>query len=131
MRVVMEFSKPEFDPIHAILSPATGAAEIPTLLRGEKPSSSDPDAADLGTHSYSKKPVAIMMGGAYGEEDAKAMREACKGHLNVPWIFFDKEKPIGLEPGPEYAKIVIGRGKELVKKLEEEDKFGKDGIYYY
>lgn len=76
-------------------------------------------------------PVAIMMGGAYGEEDAKAMREACKGHLNVPWILFDKEKPIGLEPGPEYAKIVIGRGKELVKKLEEEDKFGKDDIYYY
>lgn len=131
MRVVMELSKPEFDPIHAILSRATGAAEIPALLRGEKPSSSDPDTADLGTHSYTKKPVVIMMGGGYGEEDAKVMREACKGQLNVPWLLFDKNKPVGVEPGPEYAKIVTSRGKELVKKLEEEGKFGMDGIYYY
>lgn len=72
-----------------------------------------------------------MMGGAYGEEDANVMREACKGHLNVPWLFFNKDRPVGLETGPEYAKIVIGRGKELVKKLEEEGKLGKDGIYYY
>ena len=71
------------------------------------------------------------MGGGYGEEDAKVLREACKGHLNVPWLLFDKDRPVDSQAQSDYAKIVISRGKELVKKLEEEGKFGKDGIYYY
>jgi len=73
------------------------------------------------------------VGGGYGEEDVKVMRDACEGCLNVPWLLNDKSKPTGVEPGPgpEYAKIIMGRVKELLKKLENEGKFGKDGVCYY
>jgi len=59
------------------------------------------------------------------------MREACKGHLNVPWIMFDKSKPVDVPLGPEYGKVVVGRAKALLKKLQEEGKMKGDGIYYY
>ena len=101
------------------------------MLRGEKPTSSDPEAAEFGSHDYSKRPVAIIVGLAYGEEDVKVMRDACEGCLNVPWLLNDKSKPTGVEPGPEYAKMIIGRVKGLLNELEEEGKFGKDGVYYY
>ena len=45
------------------------------------------------------------------------MREACKGHLNVPWLIFDKDKPTGVPPGLEYAKIVVG-GEAFVEEVE-------------
>ncbi|KAK4696292.1 hypothetical protein P7C71_g1601, partial [Lecanoromycetidae sp. Uapishka_2] len=132
MRTVVELSKPEFEPIHAILSREAGVAEIPAILRGEKPSVSDPEALEVGTtNDYSKPPQAIVLGGGYGDEDAEEMRKACKGHLNVPWMLFDKNKPVDVPLGPEYAKIVVGRGKELLAKLQAEGKLGKDGIYYY
>ncbi|KAK3172835.1 hypothetical protein OEA41_006160 [Lepraria neglecta] len=111
--------------------PAAGVKEIPAILRGEKPSSSDPEAAELATNNRSNQPVAAILGGGYEEEDAKAMREACKGHLNVPWLMFDKDKPAGVPLGPEYAKIVVGGGKPLLKKLKEEGKLGEDAVNYY
>ena len=59
----------------------------------------------------------MILGGGYEEEDAKAMREACKGHLNVPWLIFDKDKRAGVPPGPEYAMIVIEGGKTFVEEV--------------
>ena len=63
----------------------------------------------------------MILGGVYEKEDAKAMREACKGHLNVPRLMFDKNKPASVPPGPEYAKIVVwggGGGETFVEEVE-------------
>ena len=72
----------------------------------------------------------MILGGGYEEEDAKAIREACKGHLNVPRLIFDKDKPAGVPPRQEYAKIVVGAGELLLKKLKE-GKIGEDTVYHY
>lgn len=61
----------------------------------------------------------------------KKIRAACKGHLNVPWILFDKKKPIDMPLGPEYAKVVVGRAKTLLSNLHDKGKLGKDGVYYH
>lgn len=58
-------------------------------------------------------------------------RCACEGCADVPWLMNDKSKPTGVEPGPEYARIVMGRVKGLLERLEGEGRFGKDGVYYY
>jgi len=87
MRGVIEGIKPEFeggsppshhwsqsDPpiaIHACLSSAAAVAEIPAILRGEALSPKDPEAANLTTQNFSKKPAAIVLGGGYNEEDGK------------------------------------------------------------
>lgn len=59
-----------FDPfpaIHAVLSLEAGVAEIPAILRGEKPSLTDPKASKVGTtNDYSKPPHAVVLGGGYG-----------------------------------------------------------------
>lgn len=73
----------------------------------------------------------VVVGGGYGEGDVKVMRDACEGCEGVPWLLNDKGKPTGVEPGPEYARIVMGRVKGLLERLEGEGKFGMDGIYYY
>lgn len=57
----------------------------------------------------------MILGGGYEEEDAKAMREACKGHLNVPWLMFDKDKRAGVPLGLEYTMIVVEGGKTFVR----------------
>lgn len=44
---------------------------------------------------------------------------------------FDKSKPVDVPLGPEYGKVVVGRAKALLKKLQEEGKMKGDGIYYY
>lgn len=73
----------------------------------------------------------MILGGSHEEKDAKAMREACKGHLNVPWLMFDKDKRAGVPLGPEYAMIVVEGGKIFAEDLEEGGKLGEDAIYYY
>lgn len=60
--------------LHAVLSTTAAAAEIPAILRGEKPSSSDPEAAEFGSHDYGKKVVAIVVGGGYGEVCVRGVR---------------------------------------------------------
>ena len=59
------------------------------------------------------------------------MREACKGHLNVPWLMFDKDKRAGVSLGPEYAMIVVEGGKTFVEELEEGGKLSEDAVYCY
>jgi hypothetical protein len=117
--------------IHACLSPAAGGEEISAILRCEKPSPSNSEAAELGTHDYSKPPAAIALGAAYEEEDGKAMREACTDHLDIPWLIFDKSTPLDVPMGPECGKAVVARAKLLKKKLQDEGRLNGDGIYYY
>jgi len=59
----------------------------------------------------------------------KVMREACEGCEGVPWLLNDKSQVVGVEPGPEYARIVMGRIKGVLRELELGGKFGRDGFF--
>ncbi|PMD62321.1 uncharacterized protein K444DRAFT_523895, partial [Hyaloscypha bicolor E] len=58
--------------IHVILSAEAGAVEIPLLLEGKSPPSSD----NVGSQNYSKKPVVIVTGGGYDDARFKLMNDA-------------------------------------------------------
>ncbi|KXX78346.1 hypothetical protein MMYC01_205430 [Madurella mycetomatis] len=57
--------------IHLVMTPEAGAAQIPAIFRGEQ----EPETSSaLGSHDYSKKPVAVIMCIAYDDSGAKVMK---------------------------------------------------------
>jgi hypothetical protein len=97
------------------------------LLKGEKDVPSD---TELGSRNYENTPVAVILGGGYGDEDIELLREAAKGTKNVPWLRPDLTKST-LPLGPEYAKAAVARVKETMKELEEKGKLNEDSVVYY
>lgn len=114
--------------IHMILSPADGKREIPALLRGDAPPTDRKN--NLGTQNYSKKAAAVILGGAFGDADIAAMREACRGDSKAPWLRLDLSKPTP-PVGPEYGKAMVQRVKSCLKQLEIDGKLDGDSIYFY
>lgn len=114
--------------VHVVFSAPAGALDIPTLLRGELPSPSDP--YNLGSQNYSKPPVAVILGRMYDDANIAEMREACKGASHVPWLRQDFSKP---EPplGSGFAEVIVERIKVCLSSLVAERKFRKDGVYFY
>ena len=55
---------------------------MPLLLKGQAPN----DPENVGTKNYAKPPVAVMFGGAYGEDTAQEVREACQGLTGIKWL---------------------------------------------
>ncbi len=114
--------------LHVILSPSAGTAEIPAILRGEVPATTETE--NLGSKAYSKKAVAVIMGGGYDDAAIAEMRKACQGAGNVPWLRPDLTKaapPLG----PGYGEALVERVKALLKELAEKDEMGRDGVYFY
>ncbi|KFY72232.1 hypothetical protein V499_07619 [Pseudogymnoascus sp. VKM F-103] len=120
--------QPEYEVIHVIFSVAAGALDIPTLLRGETLSPSDPH--NLGTRNYSKTPVAVILGRMYDDVDFAEMRESCKGRSNVPWLRQDLSKP---EPplGNGFAEAMVERMKACLSNLAVKGILKQDGVYLY
>ncbi|ROV87335.1 hypothetical protein VMCG_10703 [Cytospora schulzeri] len=101
--------------------------EDPRIFRGEQPPSSD---SELGTRDYSKKPVAVILGGGYDDADTEVMMKASAGIHPIPWLRPDLTKPAP-PLGPEYGKALVGRIKELLPQLEKEGKMNEEKVYWY
>ncbi|KAL9618236.1 MAG: hypothetical protein Q9160_007006 [Pyrenula sp. 1 TL-2023] len=98
------------------MSPASGAAQIPRLLKGEK---SVPTDSDIGSKDYSQTPIAVLLGGAFDDAGTAQMMKATaavEGAKRVPWLRPDMTKP---HPplGPEYGPAMGLRIKERLEQL--------------
>ncbi|KAL8683512.1 MAG: hypothetical protein Q9186_000552 [Xanthomendoza sp. 1 TL-2023] len=102
--------------IHLILSPATGKIQIPILLRGEVPPSSDNADDNIGTRNYSKAPAAVILGAGYEDAHVVEMREMCKSDSRIPWLRPDLSKPAP-PLGPEYGEAIVQRVKSRLGEL--------------
>jgi hypothetical protein len=114
--------------IHVILTPEAGVSDIPLLLEGKTPPSSDP--GDLGTRDYSQRAAAVVTGGGYDDAAFQIMRDACKGKSNIPWLRPDLSVPTP-PLGPLYGKAMVERVKACLDNLAEEGKLGEDSIRFF
>ncbi|OBT72656.1 hypothetical protein VF21_08575 [Pseudogymnoascus sp. 05NY08] len=122
---------PECETIHVVFSAAAGAKDIPTILSGQAPPATD--ETNVGTGNYTRKADAIIVGGAYGDEQFNEMRNSCAelpGNGGVAWLRLNMSTPTP-PLGPEYGKAVVERCKACLKELELGGKLGTDGIYFY
>ncbi|KAK7746394.1 hypothetical protein SLS53_002353 [Cytospora paraplurivora] len=119
--------KPEYEVIHFVMHPETGAVQIPAILRGEQPPSSD---SELGSKDYSMKPVAIILGAGYDDAGVEVLRKASTGIYPIPWLRPDLSKPAP-PLGPEYGKALVGRIKELLPQLEKEGKSNSEEVFWF
>ncbi|EXF80551.1 hypothetical protein CFIO01_04258 [Colletotrichum fioriniae PJ7] len=128
-RGVIEGLKPEYEVIHFITSPASGAIIIPALLTSSPPPQ-HPDTSSIGSGKYTSPPRAIILGGAFDEEAVKSLQNAVvkqgTASRKVPWLRHDGNKAAP-PPGPEYGKAMVVRVREKLGLLEGEGKL--DGGY--
>jgi hypothetical protein len=115
---------------HFVLAQASNF-EIPTLLAGKK---LDSPSSDLGTGNDEIPAKALILGGAYHDDDVLALQELVEkaGGRHVAWLRVDS-KTIGEMNPPDYAAEVGKRAKARVLKLEEEGKLDnvqKDSVYF-
>ncbi|CAI7667926.1 unnamed protein product [Penicillium crustosum] len=131
---VKEGIRPKYEALHVINSVTAGISDIPSLLQGQAPPSKE--QANLGTQEYGKKIEVIIAGGGYNDADLQTLRDACKGHSNVPWLRHDISKDIdprqprpkqGIEYGEQIAKKIV----DCLNRLMVEGKMGEDGVYWF
>lgn len=113
--------------IQFVMTPESGATQIPALLRGETNVSSD---SDLGSRDCSRGVRAIILGGGYNDQDTKILRDAAQGIKPVPWLRPDLSKPTP-PLGPQYGEAMVERIKETLKGLQDSGKMEEDRIFYY
>ncbi|KAI1736410.1 hypothetical protein F4680DRAFT_451957 [Xylaria scruposa] len=126
-QVVVAGLKPEYDVIHFVMSPESGAVQIPAILRGEQ---SPPSDSTLGSKDYSKPPVAIVLGGGFDDAGVNVIKKASEGIKPVPWLRPDLTKPAP-PLGPEYGKAMVARAKGLLAQLEKEGKMNEEKVHLY
>ncbi|KAF6814937.1 hypothetical protein CSOJ01_03767 [Colletotrichum sojae] len=120
--------KPEFEVVHFITTPASGAEIIPALLAGREPPT-HPDSSSIGSGEYAETPRAVILGAAFDEEATQTLRKAVSeapDARKVPWLRHDAGKPAP-PIGPEYGLAVVARVREVLERLEGEGKL--DGTY--
>ncbi|KAI0550416.1 hypothetical protein F4679DRAFT_583660 [Xylaria curta] len=126
-QVVVAGLKPEYDVIHFVMSPESGAVQIPAILRGEQ---SPPSDSALGSKDYSKPPVAIVLGGGFDDAGVNVIKKASEGIKPIPWLRPDLTKPAP-PLGPEYGKAMVARAKALLAQLEKEGKMNEEKVHLY
>lgn len=104
-----------------------GVKQIPAIFKGEQSPSSD---SALGSKDYSRPPIAVIVGAAFNDDDTKAMMDASAGIKPVPWLRPDTSKPTP-PLGPAYGQAAVARVKELLARLQEEDKMNEEKIHLY
>lgn len=109
------------------MTPQSGTEQIPAIFRGETPRSSD---SELGSKDYSQKPIAVILGGAFGDVDTQLMMEASKGIHPVPWLRPDSSIPAP-PLGPEYGKALVARIKEKLAVIEKEGRLNEEKVIWY
>lgn len=114
--------------IHFTLASAI-AQELPSLLTGKPPSS---PSSSLGTANWAAPPQALLLGGAYQDEDIDRLEqliESIEGAAKIPWLRVD----VGNKPPPqlqdpeqvrEYGLSVASRMKMKLGELSADGKLG-------
>lgn len=112
--------------IHFVMSREGGKAQIPAIFKNETPATD----SELGSKVYTQKPVAVILGGGYDDEDVRVMMEAAKGLHPVPWLRPDQSKPAP-PLGPGYGEALVERIKVLMVELEREGKMGVEEVVWF
>ncbi|GKU07050.1 hypothetical protein FLAG1_09883 [Fusarium langsethiae] len=121
---VIEALKPEIEVVHFILPGESGKVIIPELLRGNPPPS-HPDTSAIGSGNYAQVPEAVVLGGAFEDNDIEALRDAVKavdGARGVAWVRQDTTQPAPPVTSPEYPKLMTRRTKESIIQLHKNTK---------
>lgn len=119
--------------IHFVMTPAAGEVQIPAILNGEEPV---PRNSELGSHDYSKKPICVILGGAYDDAGTAQMMTAVKDKVkheavkNLPWLRPDQSKAVP-PLGPAYGEALVARIKEIIPQLEHDNKMGEAKVLFY
>ncbi|KAF9878940.1 hypothetical protein CkaCkLH20_03840 [Colletotrichum karsti] len=140
-RGVIEGLKPEYEVIHFITTPASGAAIIPAILAGQTPPPTHADSSAIGSGNYAAAPRAIILGSAFDDDALATIKKGVADAAakaggpemrKVPWVRNDTSKPAP-PIGPEYGRAVVARCKEALGRLEKEGKLdgGYDGDEWY
>jgi hypothetical protein len=116
--------------IHFIQSKEAALKEIPELLAGRDPQSSDDNS--VGTRDYSRPPRAVIFGRGFDVEDIEQFYKASAGANKEPvvWIAGDPAKkpdPNAPPPGPGYARFATDSVKAVLETWKGEGAT-KDGI---
>jgi hypothetical protein len=123
---------PEYEVVHFTLASAI-ENELPLLLQNKVP---EPASSSLGTGNWSAPPRALLIGGAYTDDDVASLRkliDETEGNVRrIPWLRVDSSKPAP-PLGPEYGKAVVERAREALKRLEGEGKLTEDDgeVYFF
>ncbi|AEO68584.1 uncharacterized protein THITE_2118145 [Thermothielavioides terrestris NRRL 8126] len=120
--------KPEFDVIHFIMNQEAGATQIPAILRGEQEVETQ---SALGSHDYSKKPVAVILGGGYDDAAIEVMMRAAAGIHPIPWLRPDLTIPAPAVSSPGYGKALVERIKVVLAQLEKDGKMHDEKVVLY
>ncbi len=104
-------------------------------MLGRIPSSITKGEENIGTKNYGKKPVAILAGGAFSDEDVAIMQEAILKEVgregsNVPWFRADTKNYQG-PGGPAYGAQVAQRSKDKLKEVLGSGESVNGGVYWY
>jgi hypothetical protein len=110
------------------MTPEAGAKQIPAIFKGEKEVETD---SSLGSHDYSQKPVAVILGGGYDDAGTEVMMKAAAGIHPIPWLRPDLTKPAPPFGTPDYGKALVQRIKELLAQLEKEGKMHEEKVCWY
>ncbi|KAK1958528.1 hypothetical protein LY78DRAFT_707559 [Colletotrichum sublineola] len=131
--IVIAGLRPEYEVIHFVTSPTSGAAILPALL-ASRPPPSHPDASTIGSGNYAAAPRAVILGRAFDDAATAVLQEAVADARvqasadvrTVPWLRQDSSKP--MPPiGPKYGEAIVARVRVALARLEEEGKL--DGSY--
>lgn len=113
--------------IHFVMSVDAAKAQIKAIFEGDQ---SPPSHSDLGSKVYSQKPIAVILGGGFTDEDAADIMKATADIHHVPWLRPDQSKPAP-PLGPEYGKAMVVRVKERIAQLEQEGSMGQAKQFWY
>lgn len=122
--------------IHFILLQAV-TTELPAVLSGKPPAK---PSSSLGTGNWSAPPRALLLGGAYQNEDIEKLQKLVnetEGAVKIPWLRVDSSKGPPPSQAPteaqarEYGAKVSNRMKERLHALEAEGKLveGNGEVY--
>lgn len=101
--------------------------QIKAIFEGDQ---SPPSDSALGSKDYSQKPIAVILGGAFTDEDAAEMMKAT-AHLHpIPWLRPDTSKPTP-PLGPAYGKAMVDRIKERIPQLEKDGEMAQGKQFWY
>lgn len=118
--------------VHFILTAEAAAEELPAVFKGQLP---EPRSSSIGTGNVALIPKAVVLGGAYTDEDFALMHQAVSSQDQaraVVWLRQDSSKPAP-PLGPEYGKAMVARVKETLVVLEKDGKLDGHvgGTYWY
>lgn len=109
------------------MTPEGGREQIRAIFEGSR---SPPRDSELGSKDYSRRPAAVILGGAFTDEAAGIMMREARDVHPVPWLRVDASKPAP-PLGPEYGKALVARIKKLIPQLERDGKMSQADVFWY